>query len=390
MFRLFKQQSHGITHLLCGSWFRACVFHQSLNLTVSKGTINGLTFYTNIVWAEQSIMFSKQSLTSRVISVFIAWLNLDFGIETCFAQGLTAYQKVWLQFVFPVYVWCIVGLMILSSHYSTLATKLFGNNSVPVMATLFLMSYTKLLRTIITVFGFAVLKSGDIVWLFDGNVPYLGLQHAFLFTAAVLALLFLWLPYMLTLFAVPLLRSKTHYRVFHWIIKWKPFYDAFYGPFRAKHQYWIGTLLLVCVFLFVLFATTSASSPNVNLLAIIIVTAFLLVYVTFVGPVYKSKYLSLLENSFFLNLIVLSAGILYQNVVGGDKDVVVYVLVGTALVKFGCITLYHCIITVKSCSAKRRSKTTTAVVRSNARPSAANKWAAFPLREELLDTEDSL
>jgi len=42
-----------------------------------------------------------------VFSVFIAWLNLDIGIETCFYDEMTAYSKTWLQFVFPVYIWLL-------------------------------------------------------------------------------------------------------------------------------------------------------------------------------------------------------------------------------------------------------------------------------------------
>ena len=113
--------------------FVLVIFIKALDFTVSKGTINGLIFYANIVWAEKSILFSKQTTAHSVMSVFIAWLNLDFGIETCFADGLTGYQKAWLQFLFPVYVWCIAGVIIISCRYSTMATNLFGNNSVPVL-----------------------------------------------------------------------------------------------------------------------------------------------------------------------------------------------------------------------------------------------------------------
>ena len=45
--------------------------------------------------------------TSRIychFSVFLALLNLDFGIETCFYNGMDAYGKTWLQFVIPVYI----------------------------------------------------------------------------------------------------------------------------------------------------------------------------------------------------------------------------------------------------------------------------------------------
>ena len=59
-----------------------------------------------------------------LFSVFIAWLNLDFGIETCLYYGLDAYSKTWLQFVFPVYIWVIVGLIIFVSHYSQMFANL--------------------------------------------------------------------------------------------------------------------------------------------------------------------------------------------------------------------------------------------------------------------------
>ena len=137
------------------------VFIRMLNMTVSQGTINGLVFYANIIWGYQGVFFPETGLNNNkwllLMKVFIAWLNLDFGIETCFALGLTGYAKTWLQFVFPFYIWCIAGLMILLAHNSKLMTKIFGNNCIQVLATLFFLSYAKLLRTIITIMVPAVL-----------------------------------------------------------------------------------------------------------------------------------------------------------------------------------------------------------------------------------------
>ena len=70
------------------------------NLTVSVGTTDGLILYANIVQPNKAIFFPGKS-SSSFLSVFIAWLNLDLGIETCFYSGLDAYAKTWLQFVFP-------------------------------------------------------------------------------------------------------------------------------------------------------------------------------------------------------------------------------------------------------------------------------------------------
>ena len=369
-------------------------FIKILNFTTTKGAINGLVFYTNIVWAHQSILFSDiadENVAHMILKIFIAWMNLDFGIETCFVQGLNAFWKTCLQFVFPVYIWAIAGFMIVTSHYSSLATKLFGNNSVPVLATLFLLSYAKLLRTIITSLGFALLHYSDrtvAVWRFDGNVPYFGIQHTFLFLAAICALILLWLPYMSTLLLVPWLRRKAYLKPFRWIIKWKPFYDAYFGPFKERHQYWVGVLLVVRGVMLIMFATTSAIAPSVNLVAMVVIPAVILLYVAHVGLVYKIKYLSLLENLFFINLIILGVGALYQNIVGCGTDIVAYVSVGIAFLQFLCIVLYHCLIAVKNCVQKRSNR--YSVDRESVRNTRLRERKLFHLREELLESNDQL
>ena len=305
--------------------FALVFFIKILDLTVARGTINGLIFYANIIWINQSIFFPSGDsntnpsslLLMRVLKVFIAWLNLDFGIETCFFQGLDAYWKTWLQFVFPIYVWVIAGMIIVICHYSPKATRLFGNNTVPVLATLFLVSYVKLLRTIVTALGFAILDYPDrarVVWLFDGNVSYFGLRHAFLFVAASIALLALWLPYTATLLLVPCLRTKADHYLLRWVNKWKPFYDAYYGPLKDKRQYWIGATLLVRVVLAVISVAIQAIAPNINVLLVGIVSALLSILAT---HVYRDHLKALLEASFLVNLIVLSCVFLYVKL---EKD----------------------------------------------------------------------
>jgi len=76
-------------------------------LTVATGTLSGLVFYANIVGVNHNIFLPVKS--SNPYSIFIAWLNLDFGIDTCFYNGMDAYTKAWLQFVFPVYIWVIAN-----------------------------------------------------------------------------------------------------------------------------------------------------------------------------------------------------------------------------------------------------------------------------------------
>ena len=52
------------------------------------GTLSGLVLYANIVRASQSTFFPPGS--TNLLTIFIAWLNLDLGIQTCFYNGMDA------------------------------------------------------------------------------------------------------------------------------------------------------------------------------------------------------------------------------------------------------------------------------------------------------------
>ncbi len=135
--------------VLCG--ILLVIFLMFSNLTVGMGTINGLIFYVNIIQANKAIYFSSQTnISTQICSVFISWLNLDLGFEVCLYNGLDAFVKTILQLVFPLYICAIVIIIIVSSHYSIRAARLSGKNAVQVLATLFLFSYSKSIRLVIT------------------------------------------------------------------------------------------------------------------------------------------------------------------------------------------------------------------------------------------------
>ena len=123
-----------------------------LNFTVSVGTINGLIFYANIFRANHANFLSQKASLS-FFGVFIAWLNLDLGFEVCFYEGLDAYAKTWFQFLFPLYIWFIVITIIVVTRNSLHTSRFIGKNAVQVLATLFLLSYAKLLHIIILVYS---------------------------------------------------------------------------------------------------------------------------------------------------------------------------------------------------------------------------------------------
>ena len=113
---------------------------QILNMTVAVGVINGLIFYANIVNAGQSVFFTEKEVLP--LKIFTAWLNLDFGIETCFYDGMTSNAKVFLQLVFPSYLILLTVLIIILCECSQRFAALLANrNPVATLCTLILLSY---------------------------------------------------------------------------------------------------------------------------------------------------------------------------------------------------------------------------------------------------------
>ena len=310
-----------------------------LDLTVADGTINALTFYANVIHAQQATSFAQN--TSSFLSTFIAWLNLEFGIETCLYNGLDEYALTWLKIPFPLYIWFLTGLMIVVSHYSSRFTKFIHTNSVQVLATLFLISYTRLLRLIIDVFSFASLTYPDEhrtkVWLVDGNVEYFKGKHIPLLLITTFYVV-VTLPYTFVLLTIQFLYKISHYRVMFWVQKLKPFFDAYTGPYKAKHRYWTGLLLLVRVVLLITFSFFESSNTSVNLMVIIFISFALVGWYSLAGGIYESPVNNFLEMSFLYNLCITSAAVLYDK---NNTKVSVFISTSLAFAVFTTIVLGH-------------------------------------------------
>ena len=313
--------------------------------------MNGLIFYANIVAVNKALLFP--SVRDNPLLIFIAWLNLDIGIETCYYNGMDMYGRTWLQFVFPLYVWALVALIILVSHYSTYAARLFGRNPVSVLATLFILSYTKILRTIITVFSVGFIDYPETlvtkaIWLYDGNVDYLVGRHIPLFILALLFLLLLFLPYTFLLIFGQCLRKLPRKRGLAWTksMVFTSIMDAYHAPYKNKHRYWTGLLLLVRCVLFLTFSFNVLGDPNVNLLAITTMIILTVTSVTYL-KIYKKQVLNILEISFMINLAFLAAITQQVQLSKANKQIVSSISVAIAFLTFLAILTYHSYIQFK-------------------------------------------
>ena len=136
----------------------------ALRITVATGTINGLIFYTNVLGLvlDQLTEDKVQNTNyATFVRVFISLLNLDLGFSLCFYEGMTTAGKVGLQFPFPVYLWSIGVMLILLSKFSIRLSELISKSSVQVLATLFYLSFSKLLSTIIVIFSISTCNLCD-------------------------------------------------------------------------------------------------------------------------------------------------------------------------------------------------------------------------------------
>ena len=324
-----------------------------LRLTVSAGTINGMIFYANIVQANHQIFLPKITSKFNVFVVFISWLNLDFGIQACFFEKMDIYSYSWLQFLFPLYLWILMVIIIVSAHYSRRVAKRLGHNPVAVLATVLLISYGKMLKAIIVPLSPAILKkvtqsesniSKEIVWLYNGDISYGEPKHIILVVVAILVLVILFLPYTLLLLCGRYFQMKSQWRILSWINKLKPFMDAYHAPFRKGKCYWSGLFLLVRCGLFLNVAFTPDYAINLTVVSSIVAGLAIIK-----GQVYEKWYNDFLETFFLLNLCILSIGTLYvqsedfsdPQEVARLQNILSSVSVGIAFLCFIGIILFH-------------------------------------------------
>ena len=179
------------------------------------------------------------------------------------------------------------------------------------------------------------------VWLYDANMDYLSLKHIPLFLVAVFVFFFLFLPYTLFLFFSQWLQAISHLRLFSWVNRLKPLIDSYHAPYKAKHRYWPGLLLVLRFVLLLVFAFNYQEDPSINLLAILVGTGILQLWAWIGGGVYANWCLDAVEGSFTLNLITLVGATLYNVNHSRENQAAWYISVSIAFVTFIGILTYH-------------------------------------------------
>ena len=314
-----------------------------LNLSVSVGTINGLLFYANMVKLNEAFFFPNGSVP--VVSQFISWLNLDLSIEVCLFNGLDGYWNTWLQFVFPAYLFLLMGGIIVGCRYSTWICRLCGSHAVPALATLFLMSYTKILLTVTNALSMSQLPCNDrilTVWSIDGNIEYGSGKHLILVVISC-GLLLVVLAYPVLVVCAPLLERYSHKCIpkYCWIpvAKFEPLLDAYGRPYKNKFRFWTGVTLMVRLTVTVTFSFTSGILVAINASIIATVVVGILTFWSLTRGVYKNIYLNALEAFYIINIYLLSIIRLATASLGLKDDQI-------ATIVSVCLSFVACLVTI--------------------------------------------
>ena len=345
-----------------------------LNLTVAIGMLNGILFYANVIDSSSNIFFSSSS--TKFLSVFISWLNLEIGLDVCFYDSMDTYWKTWLQLAFPMYVISLVFAIIFLSRKSiTFSMLISKKNPVATLATLVLLSYSKLLRMIISVLSMAKLKlpngSYESVWLPDATIKYLQGGHISLFITATVILILGAAYTFLILFWQWLLKWVKYQKLCH-------FLEPYHAPYILKYRYWTGLLLLARISIYLAISLNGSGDPSMNLLVIIVATSGLLFLKGQIGQIYKSKKIDVIETICYLNLLLLSAAKLFTREMRKDHVIPSFVSGLITLLLFLYVLAYHaftelCLKQCRKFKQNRRKITETEEVSYNINQQPVNE-----------------
>ena len=329
----------------------------ALNMTVTVGLIDGFIFYANIVAANSTTFFPSSQPSFP--TMFIAWLNLDIGIDVCFFDGLDVYTKTWLQLAFPMYIIVLMIVVIkINEHFPRFAKLLRKRDPMSTLATLILLVYSKLLLVSITALMFTVLEypdgSQEIVWLSDGTVKYFKGKHIALATIALMIIV-VGVPYTILLLLWQCLNRAPRWKIFKWTrnTRLNAFVSVHHIPYNSKTHFWTGLLLVVRIVLYITASVTVSANPQISLFMTIVLVGGLLSLSKTVGvSVYKNLLVDIFDTIHYFNLLAISALSIYNFKVDIRKQMGVAFIstIITLILLFGAI-IYHVFLLIRKNNA---------------------------------------
>ena len=354
-----------------------------LDINVSNGWLNGMILYANIF-----VIFREDLLTRGEFPAyfFFSWLSLQWGIPSCFFDGLRPIQSTGLEFVFPMYLWVLVVTIVVVFALCPLKEKWQSlvKNPPKVLATILLLSFTSIMGTSIRVLGAVrfITFSGVLHfrWRVDANVPYFrSAEHAILGLFSMAMIVFLVACTLILLIPQNLAcgnhRAKCCRCWVVWQHRMKPILDSFYGPFKETLyvlRSWEGWRF---VFRIVLYLIANFASTVYRLWLALFVLILFIFLQSMLAP-YKKVAQNWVDSLFLLNmllLIYLRIADLAYSAQSDDRTlfaVLYHTLLASALLASLAVTAHSCYPAAKRLCLLSRKKFSEC--RSKSKGEAAN------------------
>ena len=311
----------------------------NFNLTVRNPTINTLIFYVNIIKINMWKLFPG---CRSVFCIIFSFLNLYFAPQTCFYNGMDDYAKEWLNLLYCFYFISLPILFIVLSRYSARLQRLTAQRALPVLATLILLSYNKIVLIVCNVlFRYSTItylpsNKTKVVWSISTTTPLFGVKFLILLALCIILFLIL-LPFNVILLFT---RRLSHFAL---VTKLKPLLDTYFSAYKDKAYYWTGLLLLIRVIIYAL----SAFDNDISFITISILLTGLLCLHGAVQP-FKSKFHNIQESITVANLVVVHTAQLYKKDLLGPKVAQLLLAIG--------VTYFIIMITIHCCMDRCKSE----------------------------------
>ena len=333
-----------------------------LHINVSDGWINGVILYANIYTIFSGTLIAR-SVTRVNVYFLFNWLSLQWGIESCFYEGMTPLAHNSLELVFPIYLVLLVVATVIISRCSVKEKwrRLFGN-PLKVIATMLLLTFTAFMGICMRLLGFSIIPtfSGTTItrWLLDSNVDYfssgsrivLVLLSIVIICVLVAFVLFLLIPcrcgkYRLSCCACAQRRAL-------------PFIDAFQAPFKDTlyiSRTWEGWRFF---FRIILHFIANFVLPQVRLWWLLFALILFHSAQSLLSP-YRFWGKNVLDSFFTLNMSLLVILLLASDNFDITDDVFLafyHILLGSAWLVSLSVLLYSCYPVLKTVFVKLRTR----------------------------------
>lgn len=265
-----------------------------LQVSVAEGFFVSILFYSNIITLYAVYFDTTRKVTG--IYCFTSFLTFNFGIDSCFYDGMDSLALISLQLAFVGYISILTIILIVSAKYMKLPQWLDNLNQKyspsKRIATFIIMSYVSIVQASFGILSFIVVTTFDnevhIRWYIDPTVPYFQGLHALLAVVALILVFLFILP--LAIFLTFFSRAIYRWRYFN---KLKPMYDALYAPFKLQYRPWLGFQLIIRIVLFI-FAYFVPTPHQIFTLGVCLLIYF---YMHTICQPYISKWANILEST---------------------------------------------------------------------------------------------